>query len=90
MSFVEKRRFLRFVDESEVKIKFKDTINTYQMKNFSAGGFMIVYAEGFEIGDIVDVMIDFGYGEFATKAKVKWQKKDVGIGFEFLDTQLFS
>jgi len=86
----DKRRFLRFLNESEVKIKLNDTVLSYPMEDFSAGGFRIRYVEGFEIGQIVEVVIDFDYGQFETEAKVKWQNKERGIGFEFLDIEMFS
>jgi len=86
----EKRRFLRFPNESEVAIKRNDTMLSYPMKDFSAGGFRINYVEGFEIGQIVEVVIDFDYGQFATEVKVIWQDEEKGIGFEFLDIEMFS
>lgn len=86
----EKRRFLRFLNESDVTIKIKDTLFSYPMRDLSAGGFRIDYVEGFELGQIVEVIIDFDFGQFATEAKVKWQGKERGVGFEFLDIELFS
>lgn len=86
----EKRRFLRFINESDVKIKIKDSVFSYPMRDFSAGGFRIDYIEGFEIGQVFEVVIDFDFGQFATEAKVKWQGKEKGIGFEFVDIELFS
>jgi hypothetical protein len=86
----EKRRFLRFPNESEVKIKMNDTLSSYPMEDFSAGGFRISYVEDFEIGQIVEAEIDFDYGQFVTKAKVKWINKERGVGFEFIDLEMFS
>lgn len=90
MNAIEKRRFLRFKNESEVKLKNGDSIVTYRMKDFSAGGFKIDYVEGFEVGQILDVTIDFISGKFATQAKIKWQNQENGIGFEFTDIEQFS
>ncbi|HOA80123.1 MAG TPA: PilZ domain-containing protein [Defluviitaleaceae bacterium] len=90
METTEKRRFLRFMNESEIKIKIGDKTFVYAMQDLSAGGFRIDYVEGFSVGQIVDVIIDFDCGQFATQTKVIWQNKDKGIGFEFVDTELFS
>jgi len=86
----EKRRFLRFVNEEEIKIKIGDDTFSYPMQDLSAGGFRIDYVKGFEIEQIVDVVIEFACGKFVTKTKVKWQDEKSGIGFEFIDTELFS
>lgn len=86
----EKRRFLRFMNESEVKIKIGNDTFLYSMQDLSAGGFRIDYVEGFEVGQVVEVVIDFDCGQFVTQTKVKWQDKENGIGFEFVDTELFS
>jgi len=86
----EKRRFLRFINESDIKIKIGDNTFVYAMQDLSAGGFRIDYVEGFTVGQIVDVVIDFECGQFVTQTKVIWQDKENGIGFEFVDTELFS